>query len=93
MIVCNWLETWRRGNEEFLATVMQARAFGKAVSRLQGQSLSPANEKALNSYCSLPALPRSRRFPALREAEVWRGHWLLDMVLAVRVMLLERAEH
>ena len=79
---------WRSGNAELLETVRQARAFKNAV--VSNLSLDPALVLALDNYCELPRLGRMRRMAALRTSAVWRRNWLLDSVLALRVLLLER---
>jgi len=82
----NWLAQWRSGNAEFLATVRQARAFRAAAGR--AGSPDAALAAALECYCELPRLGRTQRVRALRTCAAWRHNWLLDSVLALRVMLL-----
>jgi glycosyltransferase involved in cell wall biosynthesis len=82
----NWLATWRRGDEEFLATVEQARAFRKRIEKRA--DLEPASLAALDLYCELTSLPRTQRTGAMRRCDAWRRQWLLDIVLALRLLLL-----
>jgi hypothetical protein len=79
---------WRLGNAELLETVRQARAFKNAVG--SNPSLDPALVSALDNYSELPRLDRMQRIAALRSSAVWRRNWLLDSVLVLRVLLLER---
>jgi glycosyltransferase involved in cell wall biosynthesis len=82
----NWVATWRRGNEEFLDTVRQARAFR---DKIRGKpELDPALRAALDAYCELPRVGRLQRIAILRRCGVWRRNWLLDTVLVLRVLLL-----
>lgn len=86
----NWVAGWRRGNDEFLATTAQAAAFQDAMAARLDASAETA--VALDLYRQLPALPRSLRLRALHRAGVWRKRWLLDTVLALRMLLLSRRD-
>ena len=85
----NWADGWRRGNAEFLATVAQADALQDALAaRLDAASEAAT---ALAIYTGLPGLSRWQRLRQLRRCGVWRQRWLLDAVLVLRMLLLERA--
>ncbi len=84
----NWIAGWRRGDEEFISTVRQARAFRDAMAaRLDKESEAYA---ALDRYCGLLGVTRWQRLRALREFRLWRSHWLLNVVLVLRMLLLPR---
>ena len=84
----NWIAGWRRGNDEFISTVKQARAFTDAMSdRLDKDSEAYIT---LELYGGLVAATRWRRLKLLREFGLWRSHWLLNMVLVMRMLLLPR---
>jgi hypothetical protein len=86
----NWVAGWRRGNDEFLETVEQARAFQAAMQERLDPRRRPAI--ALNLYCQLPSLSKSERMKVLRMANIWRHNWLLDSVLAVRMLALPKRD-
>lgn len=84
----NWVAGWQRGDEEFISTVRQARAFREAMSeRLE---LNPEACATLDRYAGLVAATRWQRLKALREFGLWRSHWLLNVVLVMRMLLLPR---
>lgn len=85
----NWIVGWRRGDSEFLDTLRQAQAFRSRMS----DRLLPDQDatRALDLYRRLPALGPRERLVALRDARLWRHHWMLDILLALRIMLLPRA--
>jgi len=84
----NWVAGWRRGNEEFLSTVKQARAFQLAMTdRLQKDSGQFAT---LELYSGLAAATRWQRLSTLRQCGLWRSHWVLNVVLVMRMLLLPR---
>ena len=84
----NWVAGWRRGDEEFISTVKQARAFRNAMSdRLES---NPTAYATLDLYAGLVAATRWQRIKALREFGLWRSHWLLNVVLIMRMLLLPR---
>jgi hypothetical protein len=86
----NWVAGWRRGDEEFISTVRQARAFREAMSeRLQSHPEARAN---LDRYAGLVAASRWQRLSALRGFGLWRNHWLLNLVLFMRMVLLPRKD-
>lgn len=85
----NWVAGWRRGDEEFISTVRQAKAFRAAMSdRLEA---NPGACTTLDLYARLVATTRWQRIKALREFGLWRSHWLLNVVLIMRMLLLPRA--
>lgn len=84
----NWIAGWRRGDEEFIGTVKQARAFREAMSdRLES---NPEACATLDLYAGLVAATRWQRLKALREFNLWRSHWFLNVVLVMRMLLLPR---
>lgn len=85
----NWVAGWRRGNEEFISTVNQARAFKEAMAvRLERDSEAYI---MLELYCGLVAATRRQRLKSLRYFGLWRSHWLLNIVLVMRMLLLPRS--
>jgi len=86
----NWIAGWRRGDEEFISTVKQARAFKEAMAdRLQKDSEAYAT---LEQYSGMIAATRRQRLKALRQFGLWRSHWLLNVVLVMRMLLLPRQD-
>jgi glycosyltransferase involved in cell wall biosynthesis len=84
----NWIAGWRRGDEEFIGTVKQARAFREAMSdRLES---NPEACATLDLYAGLVVATRWQRLKALREFNLWRSHWFLNVVLVMRMLLLPR---
>jgi glycosyltransferase involved in cell wall biosynthesis len=84
----NWIAGWRRGDEEFISTVKQARAFRAAMSdRLES---NPEACATLDLYAGLLAATRWQRLKALRKFNLWRSHWFLNVVLVMRMLLLPR---
>jgi glycosyltransferase involved in cell wall biosynthesis len=84
----NWVAGWRRGNEEFINTVRQARAFKEAMTdRLQKD---PEAFTTLELYSEMVAATRWQRLKAWRQCGLWRSHWLLNVVLVMRMLLLPR---
>lgn len=84
----NWVAGWRRGDEEFISTVRQARAFKEAMAdRLQD---NPEALTALELYSGLLSATRLQRLKSLRQFELWRNHWFLNVVLVLRMVLLPR---
>jgi hypothetical protein len=84
----NWIAGWRRGDEEFISTVRQAKAFKEAMAdRLEIDSQAYA---ALDLYSGLIAAKRWQRLKTLRYFGLWRSHWLLNIVLIMRMILLPR---
>jgi len=84
----NWVAGWRRGDEEFVSTVKQARAFKEAMAdRLEKDSEAYAT---LELYSGLVAATRWQRLKSLRHFGLWRSHWLLNVVLVMRMLLLPR---
>lgn len=84
----NWATVWRRGNEELVSTINQAEAFLLAVShRLDND---PKAMATLNQYTGILLANRFKRLQLLRQLGLWRSHWLLNIVLVIRVLLLPR---
>lgn len=84
----NWFAGWRRGDQEFISTVRQAKAFMEAMAgRLERGSTAYAT---LERYAGMLAATRWQRLTALREFGLWRDHWLLNIVLVLRMLLLPR---
>jgi hypothetical protein len=84
----NWVAGWQRGDEEFISTVRQAHAF----RRLMGERLV-GNSRAceiLESYGELVAASRLERLQRLRDCQIWRSHWFLNVMLILRMILLPR---
>jgi rhamnosyltransferase len=84
----NWVAGWRRGNEEFLGTVKQARAFREVLVTQLGENSE--DYAILDLYIGLPSATRRQRLRALRRCGMWRNHVLLDIVLIMRMILLPR---
>ncbi len=84
----NWIAGWRRGDQEFISTVKQARAFRqKMEGRLENGSKACT---ALELYSGLLAATRRQRFKSLGQFNLWRSHWFLNVVLVMRMLLLPR---
>jgi len=84
----NWVAGWRRGDQEFIGTVKQARAFREAMAeRLEHGSTAYST---LVLYGDMLAATRWQRLTALRKFGLWRDHWLLNFVLIMRMLLLPR---
>ncbi len=84
----NWVAGWQRGDAEFVSTVKQAEAFKEAMAdRLEKDSEAYA---ALELYSRLVAATRWQRLKALHQFGLWRSHWLLNIVLVMRMVLLPR---
>lgn len=83
-----WARTWRKGNSELIASVRQARAFDKRF----GRDLASGDRAALAAYGGILSPDRGYRLAALRASRAWRRHWLLDMTLVMRLLLLETLE-
>jgi rhamnosyltransferase len=84
----NWVAGWRRGDEELISTVKQAIAFKEAMADRLGRD---SEEYAtLDLYSDLLAATRWQRLKALRSFGLWRSHWLLNIVLVMRMLLLPR---
>jgi len=84
----NWVAGWRRGDEEFISTVEQARAFMAAMEgRLERDSEAYAT---LELYGGMLEATRWQRLTALGQFDLWRDHWILNIVLIMRMLLLPR---
>jgi rhamnosyltransferase len=84
----NWVDGWHRGNDEFLATVEQAKAFREVLVLRLGEHSE--DYVRLKLYISLSSATRQQRLRALRRCGMWRSHWLLNIVLVARMILLPR---
>lgn len=85
----NWVHGWRRGNDEFVSTIKQARAFKDILAVQLGEQSE--GYATLNLYIGLLSATRRQRLQALRQCGLWRRHWLLNIVLIMRMLLLPRA--
>jgi len=85
----NWVAGWRRGDKDFLESVEQARAFRDAMAgRFDEESEAYI---ALDFYCGLATATRWQRLKTLRQCGLWRSHWVLNVVMVLRMLLLSRA--
>ena len=85
----NWIAGWRRGNTDFVESVSQARAFRDAMTdRFDRNSEAFI---ALDLYCGLVEATRWQRLKVLRQCGLWRSHWVLNVVMVMRMLLLPRA--
>jgi rhamnosyltransferase len=84
----NWIAGWRRGNSDFVESVEQARAFRGAMSDRFDKSSETF--VALDLYCELVAATRLQRLKTLRQCGLWRSHWVLNIVMVMRMLLLPR---
>jgi rhamnosyltransferase len=84
----NWVAGWRRGDEEFISTVNQAGAFKEAMAERLGRDSEAY--ATLDLYSGLLAATRWQRLRVLRQFGLWRSHWLLNIVLVMRMLLLPR---
>ena len=85
----NWYAGWRRGDKDFLESVQQAQAFRLAMDK----RFDKASEDflALDLYRGLVEATRWQRLKALRQCGLWRSHWVLNVVMIMRMLLLPRA--
>lgn len=84
----NWITGWRRGNKEFLESVKQAKVFREVnIDRFDKDSESFV---ALDHYCGLEGATRWQRLKTLRQCGLWRSFWVLNVVMALRMLLLPR---
>lgn len=83
-----WADTWRKGNRELIASVRQAQAFSRRFDR----ELASGDRAAVAAYADILGPGRGHRLAALRASRAWRRHWLLDMTLVTRLLLLETVE-
>jgi len=84
----NWVAGWRRGDEEFISTVKQAGAFKEAMAERLGRDSDAY--ATLDLYSGLLTATRWQRLKVLRQFGLWRSHWLLNIVLVMRMLLLPR---
>jgi rhamnosyltransferase len=84
----NWVAGWRRGDKEFISTVKQASAFKEAMAERLGRDSEAY--ATLDLYSDLLAATRWQRLRVLRQFGLWRSHWLLNIVLVMRMLLLPR---
>ena len=85
----NWIRGWHRGNAEFISTVEQARAFRDVFAERLGERSE--NYNTLNLYIDLLSATRWQRLRTLEQCDLWRSHWLLNIILIMRMLLLPRA--
>jgi hypothetical protein len=84
----NWIDGWHRGNDEFFDTVKQAIAFQEILAdRVEEHS---EDYHRLKLYIALPATSRLRRLQCLHRCGLWRSHWVLNVILVMRMLLLPR---
>lgn len=84
----NWVKGWHRGNDEFVSTIIQARAFRELMAKRLGENSE--DYATLKMYIDLPSATRWQRLRNLRQVGLWRSHWVLNVVLILRVLLLPR---
>lgn len=84
----NWVAGWRRGDEEFLSTVRQAMAF--RISMTDRLVKDSGYFATLELYCGLATATRWQRLRTLRQCGLWRSHWLLNVAMVMRMLLLPR---
>jgi len=85
-----WIETWRAGNQEFLATFDQIDAL---LERSNAHPDWPGeNVELLQRYAKLMQLPRLSRLKAAKKLRLRRGNMLLQMTLYLRLLVL-RGHH
>jgi hypothetical protein len=84
----NWIDGWQRGNDEFFDTVKQAIAFQDVLANWAGEHSEEYHR--LKLYIALPAASRLRRLQSLRRSGLWRSHWVLNVILVMRMLLLPR---
>jgi len=84
----NWFAGWRRGDEDFIASVKQARAFRDAMA----DRFDKTSEAfvSLDLFCGLVTATRWQRLRVLRNCGLWRTHWVLNVVMVLRMLLLPR---
>jgi glycosyltransferase involved in cell wall biosynthesis len=84
----NWFIGWRKGNLEFMRTMEQAAAL---YSHLHQQNSIPKQKlEEINSYSQLGTMPIYKRLKTVIRMPIWRTHWLLNLVLFFRLILLPR---
>ena len=84
----NWIAGWHRGDKDFTESVQQARAFRQSMDyRFDKNSEAFI---ALDLYCELGAATRWQRIKTLRQCGLWRSHWVLNVVMVMRMLLLPR---
>jgi len=85
----NWVAGWRRGDKDFLESVEQAKAFrAEMADRFDEESEAFI---ALDLYCGLAVATRWQRLKTLRRCGLWRSHWVLNVVMIMRMLFLPRA--
>lgn len=84
----NWVTGWHRGDQDFVESVEQAKAFREAMTdRFDEESGAFI---ALDLYCGLVTATRWQRLKTLRQCGLWRSHWVLNVVIVLRMLLLPR---
>lgn len=84
----NWIAGWQRGNEEAINAVKQAGAFKDTMTNSLDKNTVEYLTVAL--FSELQAATRSQRLRMLRICNLWRSHWILNVVLVLRMLLLPR---
>jgi len=85
----NWVAGWGRGNKDFIESLQQARAFREAMDGRFDKDSEAFT--ALDLYCRLASATRWQRLKTLRQCGLWRSHWVLNVVMVLRMLLLPRA--
>jgi glycosyltransferase involved in cell wall biosynthesis len=84
----NWIIGWRKGDLEFLSTIEQSAAL---YSHLHQQGiLSKQKLDEIYSYSQLGNMSIYQRLKTAISMPIWRTHWLLNLVLFFRLVLLPR---
>lgn len=85
----NWIAGWQRGNRDFVESVEQAGAFRSAMAGRFDEGSEAF--MALDLYCELVTATRWQRLKTLKQCGLWRSHWVLNVVMVMRMLLLPRA--
>lgn len=84
----NWVQGWRAGNREFMATLLQADAL--LVHARDRGGYHPRTLELLERYTSIPAKPRLARVIEARRLKLRQGNALLSLILYIRLLGLGR---
>lgn len=84
----HWIHGWHRGNDEFISTVEQARAFRDNFATRLGECSTDCT--TFNLYIRLLTATRLQRLRTLRHCGLWRNHLVLNIILVMRMLLLPR---
>ena len=82
----NWFAFWRKGNLEFLRTMEQSALLYSHLKRKNILSKQKLDE--IYSYSQLGTMSIDQRLKAAINMPIWRTHWLLNLVLFFRLILL-----